>query len=269
MSRFFRMTYALAVLAALAPGQTGRAIAQPPASEPEDLLVFAAASTKDAVDEVLRSFAESRPNASVRASYGSSAALAQQLQLGAEADLFLSANQRWVDALEEKGHVASRHDLLGNRLAAIVPADSKLKLTAPEDLLSDRVQRIAIGQPDSVPAGIYARQALTRLGLWERLKPKAVGSADVRQALAFVETGAAEAGIVYSTDAAISKRVKVAFALDEKLSGPIVYPLALMKQARDKPTATALYEAFQSDKAAKVFRRYGFSARGLASDDMP
>lgn len=233
------------------------------------MLVFAAASTKEAVDEVLKVFAQSRPSVSVKASYGSSAALAQQLLVGAEADLFLSANEKWVDSLDKKGHVARRHDLLGNGLVVVVPADSKLKLTGPEDLLSDRVERLAVGQPDSVPAGIYARQALTRLGLWQRLKPKAVGGADVRQALAYVETGAAEAGIVYSTDAAISERVKVALTLDEKLAGPIVYPLALMKQARGKPSAAALYEAFQSEKAAKVFRRYGFSAPSSAGDRKP
>ncbi len=265
MTRLFRVTYVLAVLAAWAPGRTGQAMAQPPAT----LLVFAAASTKEAVDDALKSFAKNHSHVSVKVSYGSSAALAHQLQLGAEADLFLSANQRWVDALEEKGLIARRHDLLGNGLAVIVPADSKLELTGPEDLLNDRVQRIAIGQPDSVPAGIYARQALTGLGLWKRIKSKAVGGADVRQALAYVETGAAEAGIVYSTDAAISKRVKVAFALDEKLSGPIVYPWALMKQARDKPAAAALYESFQTQAAAEIFRRYGFSAPAATADRKP
>ncbi len=235
----------------------------------EGLLVFAAASTKEAVDEVLKDFERSRPNVSVKASYGSSAALAQQLQAGAEADLFLSASESWVDALDKQGLIGKRRDLLGNQLVAIVAADSKLTLAKPEDLLGADVQRVAAGEPASVPAGAYAKQALIRLMLWDRLKPKIVGGADVRQALAFVETGAAEAGIVYATDAAVSDKVKVAFAFDEQLTGPIGYPLAIMQRAADKPSAAALYAAFQTDKAAKIYRRHGFSIPPAAADRKP
>lgn len=258
---------ASAILTANSGGAAEKGDAQ--AEQQESLLVFAAASTKEAVDEVLRDFVRDRASATVKASYGSSAALSHQLQAGAEADLFLSASDAWVDALEQQGLVAARRDLLGNALVAVVPARSKLELAEPADLLSDGVQRLAVGEPESVPAGIYAKRALVELKLWDRLKPKIVGGADVRQALAFVETGAAEAGIVYATDAAVSQKVKVAFALDEKLSGPIVYPLALMKQARDKPAAAALYSTFQSDRAAKIFRRHGFSLRASGAAPAP
>jgi molybdate transport system substrate-binding protein len=238
-------------------------------SEQETLLVFAAASTKEAVDEILKDFERSHPTIQAKGSYGSSAALAKQLEAGAEADVFLSASESWLDALDKKGLVGSRHDLLGNELVAVTPTDSKLKLATPDDLLEDDVQRLATGEPESVPAGMYAKQALTKLDLWERLKPKIVGAGDVRQALAFVETGAAEAGIVYATDAAVTKRVKIAFKFDAALTEPIFYPLALLKRSSGSTAARSLYAAFQSEQAAKVFRRHGFSVQSESSGRKP
>jgi molybdate transport system substrate-binding protein len=237
--------------------------ADKPASraKPESLLLFAAASTKEAVDEVVANFERSHANVSVKTSYGASSTLAQQLIAGAEADLFLSANQAWAAKLDEEGLVAKRHELLGNELVLVVATGSKIKLAGPADLLSDGVERLALAEPASVPAGIYAKQALEKLKLWDQLRPKVVGAADVRQALAYVEAGAAEAGIVYATDAAVTNKVKIAFRFDAELTEPIVYPLVLLKQSESKSSAQALYEAFRSDAAAKIYRRRGFTLR--------
>ena len=121
------------------------------------------------------------------------------------------------------------------------------------------VEHIAIGEPDSVPAGKYAKLALIKLELWEKLKDKIVPAQDVRQALTFVETGAAEAGIVYATDAAISKKVKVAVEIPENLTGPIRYPIVLLTQGKGKPEAELFFRYLNSPEAVKIFKKYGFS----------
>lgn len=230
-------------------------------TEQETLLLFAAASTKEFVEDVLAEFAKTHPHATVKTSFAGSPTLAQQAIAGAEVDLFLSANAGWVKALDQRGLVAEECELLGNELVLVVPSGSRLEIAAPGDLLKDELHRLALAEPESVPAGIYAKQALVKLELWDRLKPRVVGAADVRQALAYVETGAAEAGIVYATDAALSGRVETAYRFDAKLSEPIVYPLALLKRGQDKPGARALYAAFQSEAAAKCARRRGFTPR--------
>ena len=125
-------------------------------------------------------------------------------------------------------------DLLGNRLVIIVPAESTLKLRTPRDLAAETVKHLAVGDPASVPVGKYAKRAMEKLGLWDQLKSKIVAGADVRQALAYVETGEAEAGIVYATDAAISRKVKAACDISEKLTGPVRYPLVLF-DPRSRP----------------------------------
>ena len=150
-------------------------------------------------------------------SYASSSTLAQQIVHGAEADVLLSADTKWADYLADNGLVAQRRDLLGNRLVIVVPKDGKIDVRKPEDLLAAGIEHLALGEPQSVPAGRYAKQALSKLGLWPRLEAKVVPAGDVRQALAYVETGAAEAGIVYATDAAVSKRVRVAVEISRRV----------------------------------------------------
>ena len=152
-----------------------------------------------------------------------------------------------------------RQDLLGNRLVIVVPADSKIDVKKPADLLAAGIEHLALGEPQSVPAGMYARQALTKLGLWDQLKPKVVSAEDVRYALIYVETGSAEAGIVYATDAAISKHVKVVAEIPEKLTGPVRYPLLLLKHGQRGAAAQAFERYLTSPTAAKVFQKYGFT----------
>jgi molybdate transport system substrate-binding protein len=226
--------------------------------EPQKIVVFAAASTQEPVKAIVNEFRSSHPDVEIAVSFASSATLAKQIAEGASVDLFLSASSQWVDFLQEKETIADRHDLLGNELVVVVPADSTLSIATPEDLLQDDVAHLALGDPDSVPAGIYAKEALSKLGLWERLGDKRVAAEDVRHALAMVETGAAEAGIVYATDVLVSQKVKLAFRFQDGLTEPIVYPLALLKQGVDRPAAQEFYRYLQSEPATAFFRQAGF-----------
>ena len=226
------------------------------------ILVFAAASTTSAVDEIRKEFT-GQTGVEVQVSYASSATLAQQIALGAEAEVFLSADPQWADYLAKKGLVAQRRNLLGNRLVVVVPTDSPLKLTKLEDLATAGIEHLALGDPQGVPVGKYAKQALAKLGLWESLRPKVVSAEDARHALTYVETGAAEAGMVYATDAAISKKVKVAVAVPTELTEPIRYPVVLLKQGANHEAAKQFFGRLQSPAAANVFKKYGFTLPAL------
>lgn len=261
------VAWALGALLAV-PGLARSAAAADPAAR--TVLVFAAASTTDAVEELQALFQRQHPDVKLKASFAASSTLAKQIAAGAGADVFLSANREWADYLEKEKLVAQRHELLANRLVMIVPADSPLRIAGPQGLLDAGVRRLALADPDSVPAGIYARQALTRLDLWDKLKGKVVSGADVRHALEFVETGAAEAGIVYATDAAASKRVRVVASIDPKLSEPIVYPLVLLRKTAGAPPSAAAeqcYKLLQSQEAATVFRKFGFEVPANKSNE--
>jgi molybdate transport system substrate-binding protein len=233
---------------------------QAPESEKhaQEVTIFAAASTQDAVEAVVHEFERLNPDVKVNASFASSSTLAEQIASGASVDVFLSANQKWADFIKQKSLVAEQHDLLGNQLVAIVPADATWHIGTPEELVSDEIEHIAIGEPDTVPAGIYAKQALVKLQLWDKLKDRMAQAADVRQALVMVETGAAEAGIVYSTDAVVSDQVKVAFPFESDLTEPIVYPLVLTRRGVSNSAGRELYHFLQSSSAATVFRQSGF-----------
>ncbi len=251
----------MALAAALASAAAGLA-AIAPAAEPEPLsgklLVLAAASTIDALDELRAAFVREHPRVTIRTSYGGSSTLARQIESGGQADLFLSASVAWADYLDKKKLVAKRRDLLSNRLVVVVPADSQLKLNDLGGLAADTVRRLAMADPKSVPAGVYARQALEKSGAWKHVERKVTGAADVRQALALVETGAAEAGIVYATDAAASRGVRVVLQVDAKLTEPIRYPLVLLNPGAGDTEAEAFYDYLGSPAAAAVFRRHGF-----------
>ena len=247
-------------------GEDPAAEAPTRASPKASILVFAAASTTNALDEIKAQFTNGS-GVAVQTSYASSSTLVQQIVHGAEADLFLSADAKWADYLVKQGQMLQRQDLLGNRLVIVVPAASRIEVKKAEDLLAPGIEHLALGEPQSVPAGIYAKQALTKLGLWERLKAKVVSAEDVRHALVYVETDSAEAGIVYATDAAVSKRVKVAAEISEKLTGPVRYPLVLLKHGEGSAAARSFYRYLNSPAAAKVFQKYGFTV--LSQIDVP
>lgn len=211
-------------------------------------LVFAAVSTSDALSAVAASF-----DAEVRFAFGSSSDLARQIGEGAPAEVFLSADEARLARVER--HVAEQRPLLGNHLVIIVQKDEASGLARPEDLA--KVSRLALADPSIVPAGVYARAWLTRQGLWDEIAPRVIPTLDVRAAASAVASGAAQAAIVYSTDAERSSAVRVTYAVPE-LEGPrIVYPVALMQGA--SPTARRFYEHLSSPAAAAIFRAHGFS----------
>jgi molybdate transport system substrate-binding protein len=221
-------------------------------------LVFAAVSATNALDEIKAQFGK-LSGSEVLTNYAASSTLAQQIAHGAEADVFISADTKWADYLAGRDLVARRQNLLGNRLVIVVAAGGKIDVRKPGDLLAAGIEHLALGETQSVPAGRYAKQALTKLGLWQRIEAKVVPGADVRQALAYVESGAAEAGMVYATDAAMSKKVRVAVEIPEALTAPIRYPVMLLKHGEPSAAAQALYGYLSSPEAAKIFRKYGFT----------
>lgn len=236
------------------------AVAQP-ASKPAlrgKVLVLAAASTTEVIEEIRDAFVRLHPEVMLGLSFAGSSTLARQIEAGAGADVFLSASREWADVLERENLVARRRDLLGNRLVVIVPVGSKLKIDDPAGLAQASIRRLALADPRAVPAGIYAREALEKLHLWDKLRGRVAGAADVRQAMRFVETGAADAGIVYATDAAVDQKVRVVLRLDVKLSEPIRYRVVLLKRGAKNRAAEAFYDFLASTVAADVFTRYGF-----------
>jgi molybdate transport system substrate-binding protein len=242
----------------VAAGRITAAAQDGAAANKKAIVVFAATSTTSAIDEIKRQFAK-QTGIDVQTSYAASAPLANQIVNGADAGIFISADTKWADYLAEKKLVAQTRDALGNRLVIVVPNDWKPEIKKPEDLMLKSIEHIAIGEPDSVPAGKYAKQALVKLELWEKMKDKMVPAQDVRQALTFVETGAAEAGIVYATDAAVSKKVKVAVEIPEKLTGPIRYPIVLLAHGKGKSEAELFFRYLNSPEAVEIFKKYGFT----------
>jgi molybdate transport system substrate-binding protein len=217
--------------------------------------IYVAASTKDAVDDIVRAFTAAT-GLEVEVSPGSSTKLAKQILEGAPADLFLSADQANAGELEKKGLVSKRRNLLGNRLVVVVPSGSATSVRALGDLANPEVRQLALAL-DPVPAGAYAREALRKAGVWERVESKVIGGEDVRATLAFVEQGA-DAGIVYVTDAMASSKVRVAFEIDSGLHRPIEYPLVLTTNGAKREGALRLYEHLSSEEAAEVFRKARF-----------
>ncbi len=256
MTRTATLRIVLWVCAVIATGQS--TAAADTSSLSGRLLLLAAASTTEAVDDARAEFGKLHPGVTIRVSYGASSTLAQQIAAGADADLFLSASGQWAEFLQGKQLVARGRDLFGNRLVIVTAADSNIEVKQPDDLLQPRFRRLAMADPKSVPAGVYGRQALETLGLWKQLEAKVAAAADVRQALNFVDVGAAEAGIVYATDAATDKKVRTALVFDAKLHEPIRYPLVLLKHGADRAAAVALYDFLGSPAAAAIFRRHGF-----------
>ena len=236
--------------------------AGPGTAAAETVTLFAAASTTDAVNDIAEAFA-AETGGSIRPVVAASSTLARQIGQGAPADLYLSANVRWMDHLTEQGLIErqSRLTLLSNRLVLAAPGDSDLQVTLSRDAdlaakLGDG--RIAIGDPAHVPAGIYAQEALEALGLWQDLTGKLAQTANVRAALALVERGEALAGIVYATDAAISRRVRVVDVFPAAVTPEISYPLAIVT-GRDRPAVRRVFEFLQGETAAAIFRRHGFT----------
>jgi len=238
----------------LLPGSAGSQPAAP-------VTVFAAASLTDSLKAAAAAY-KGRTGIEVTLSFGASSTLARQIEQGARADLFLSADADWMDYLQKKNLIASRKDLLGNSLVLVAGADVKRvpKIAPHFDLagaLGDR--RLALADPASVPAGKYAKAALTALGVWDRIAPKVVQAENVRVALEYVARGEAPYGIVYATYAKVAPTVRVVGTFPESTHPPIVYPAALIKPA--SPGAKAFLDFLGSAQARAIFEQAGFSVR--------
>ncbi|MDP6707779.1 MAG: molybdate ABC transporter substrate-binding protein [Alphaproteobacteria bacterium] len=236
----------------------------------EALVVYAAASTTEVMTEIGRRF-EAEHGQAVRLSFAASSVLARQIERGAPADIFLSADVAWMDRLQSKGAVVarSRRNLLRNSLVLIGHAsgapDVALSAETPlARILGDGF--LAMGDPAHVPAGRYGRQALRHFGHWSSLKGRLAYAASVREALALVARGEAPLGIAYATDVAISDQVRVVAAFSEASHAPIVYPVALVAGGRH-PSALSLLDFLDSDTANEVYRRFGFRRWKPAGDE--
>ena len=241
------------------------------ASAAEPITVFAAASLKNALDEAARAFEESSGD-KVAISFAASSVLAKQIEAGAPADLFISADIPWMDYLAERGLIdeKSRVKLLGNDLVLVAPTSSpigKVDISDKMDLSGMLANgRLAVGQVDSVPAGKYAKAALQNLHMWAEVEPKLAQADNVRAALALVSRSEAPFGIVYASDAASDKNVKVIGTFPNSSHPPIIYPAALITQKPFKPNAGKFLAFLQGSEAAAAFRHAGFMVlKGPAS----
>ncbi|HXV01728.1 MAG TPA: molybdate ABC transporter substrate-binding protein [Caulobacteraceae bacterium] len=248
---------ALAAIVLLFPGLAS-------AAPPRPLTVFAAASLKDALDEAGRVYT-ARTGRGVRFSYAASSAIARQIEHGAPADIFASADAEWMNYLAKRGLVvaATRRDLFTNRLALIAPAGSTVALHIGRGMpLAAALGsgRLAVAGPD-VPAGRYARASLTALGVWPAVKDRLAAAENVRAALAFVARGETPLGIVYDTDAKVEPRVRIVGLIPDSTHPPIVYPAAVTAASRN-PAARAFLNSLSNRAEAAVFRKYGFVILG-------
>ena len=224
--------------------------------------VFAAASLKPVLDDMAARGLLGTPAPTLV--YAASSQLARQIVQGAPADIYISADQQWMDHVEQHGGVAanSRRDLLSNTLVLVAGPHTHLQqvaLTAPALMTALATGRLAIALPDSVPAGIYARQALTSLRLWAAVQPKLAPSRDVRAALALVLRGEAPLGVVYGSDARSEPATRIVAHFPDTSHDPIVYPVAIVA-GHDSPSVRVLLAALTGPQAAAVFREFGFIA---------
>jgi molybdate transport system substrate-binding protein len=227
-----------------------------------DLQVFAAASLSDCLREISTDYEKASGDRPVL-NLGASSILARQIQEGAPADLFLSADEAKMDGLEKRKLLlaGTRRSVLSNTLVVVVPVDSNLKISGPADLAASSIRALAIAEPQSVPAGIYAKEYLKRKGLWSKVIDRVVPTENVRGALAAVESGNVDAGIVYKTDAGISKKVRIAYEVPKAEAPDISYPFAVIAASERKETARRFLDFLVSPPSLAVFRRYGFLVR--------
>ncbi|WP_423823569.1 molybdate ABC transporter substrate-binding protein [Salinisphaera sp. SPP-AMP-43] len=233
------------------------------ADSQQPLVVFAAASLKNAMDGVAQAYDASHDGPPVKVSYAGSSTLARQIESGAPADVYVSANQQWMDKLAEDGLIdrASRYDLLGNSLVLIAPKDSdtQVELTQHMDLaaaLGDH-QYLAMANTDAVPAGIYGKHALQWLDVWSQMQGHIAQGDDVRAALALVSRGESPLGVVYSSDAVADQGVRVVDTFPSASHKPIIYPAAATADS-DNPQDAEFLGYLKSDQARKIFKRWGF-----------
>ena len=234
-----------------------------PAAPPQivELNISAAVSLKDALNEIQKNYEAKNPSIKLVYNLGASGALEKQIEQGAPADVFISAAPKQMNDLEAKDLVnkPTRKNLVENKLVLIVPKASNINLSKYEDLTKDESQKISIGETGSVPAGQYAQEVLKKLGVWDKIKDKAVLAKDVRTVLTYVETGNVEAGIVYKTDAISSDKVKIVATAPEGSHQPIVYPVAILSATKQQKVAEDFLAYLGTPECISIFEKYGFT----------
>lgn len=254
LKKLAMVVMAVALIAALPAAFTGKA----EAAGKTQIIVSAAASLQDSLDKIAVQYEKAHPNIDLVFNYAASGTLQKQIEQGAPADIFFSAGDKQMKALVDGGLISTHKELLKNQLVVVVPANSKAKLTTISQLTGASFKKVAVGQPESVPAGQYAQQSLTFKKIWDPLQSKLVFGKDVRTVLSYVETGNADAGFVYKTDALTSSKVKVALKVASFAHKPINYPLGIVKSTEHKAEAEAFYAYLQTSAATSVFKSFGF-----------
>ncbi|PLT33702.1 molybdate ABC transporter substrate-binding protein [Bacillus sp. V5-8f] len=221
-----------------------------------ELTVSAAASLKDALEEIRDEYEKENERIDIHFNFGASGTLQQQISQGAPVDLFFSAAQDKFNALVKDGIIETERNLLGNEIVLVIPKQSKLKTHSFDDLRN--VSKIAIGTPEVVPAGEYARETLKTIALWDKVEPNIVYAKDVRQVLTYVETGNADAGIVYRTDAIRSKKAEIVAEAPPGSHQEIIYPMGIIKNSNHLTESQEFYQYLQGEKAMDIFEKYGF-----------
>lgn len=257
MKKFYSLFATLALLVGLLAA-CGNQEKELTANEPVELTISAAASLQDALEELKTTYEKQHDTIKILYNFGGSGALQQQILQGAPADLFFSAAEDKFDALVEKEMIDQNQgtDLLANELVLIVPKNNEKQIKSFEDL--QQAGKIALGTPETVPAGQYGVDTLKNMQLWDSLESKVVYTKDVRQVLTYTETENVDAGMVYKTDALVSDKVDIVATADEAMHAPIIYPVGVLKASKHAQEAEDFYQFLQSDEAMNIFKKYGF-----------
>jgi molybdenum ABC transporter, periplasmic molybdate-binding protein len=241
---------------------TGCMSSPKPAAAPQiELNVSAALGLKEALADIKKEYEVKNPNITLVYNLAAAGVLQTQIEQGAPADVFISAASKQLDDLQKKDllNTSTRRNLVSNTLVLIVPKDSRLSLSSFRGLANESVGKFGLGTPETMPAGQYGVEVLKHEGVWEQVKEKAVLAKDVRQIVAYVETGNVDAGIVFSTVAALSDKVKVVAAAPHGSHEPIVFPGAVLKASKQPEAAVAFLKYLTGPETSKIFQKYGFS----------
>ncbi|MCP3793014.1 molybdate ABC transporter substrate-binding protein [Paenibacillus sp. CH40] len=230
-------------------------------AETIELTISAAASLTDALKEIQHSYESTHTGIKLNFNFGGSGALEKQIEQGAPSDLFLSASTKNMKSLVDQQLIDTKKQKtwLTNELVAVIPADGTMNIASVTDLTKKEVKKVAIGIPESVPAGNYAQEALTKAKLWDTLQSKLVQAKDVRQVLQYVETGNADVGFVYKTDALTSQKAKIAFEVNPKTYSLVEYPIGIVKATKHIQEAEDFYAYLQSQESLNIMDKYGFT----------
>lgn len=244
--------------------KTEKNVAKEAEVKPVTLTISAAASLKDSFEELKEVYVRENQNVNITYNFGSSGTLQKQIDQGAEADIFISAANKQMDALKGENLIVndSLFTLLENSVVLVVPNDSDLTISDFKDLTDENIKKIALGEPSTVPAGQYAEEVLTNVGVLDQVKSKAVYAKDVKEVLTWVESGNVDAGIVYGSDAKTSDKVKVIATAAEESHSPVQYPAAVISTSKNQEEANKFLDFLCSDKAKEVLEKDGFAFIG-------